>query len=416
MRYRRISPGKILTAVLVGLFIYSTIGVVAQDMPKPGETIDKSNYRNYSHLFPSEYLPAFEDGFGGLMRPVSIEVVAGKTRPMLPSFVEYSAKNGGKYRIAADRMITGGYMRGDGLPFPDLTIDDKDVAAKLMWNYSNNLWYDDMSMRSANMEQRKGNRPRVALIHRIETLFYNGRMVVPPKPLFKTPDGVYRARILCPLAPQATKGAMSVTYKYMDPMKADKAFKYDEKSRRVLRSDAKAKYGTMMGDVGMGDDWDGFVGNAQDFTYALVGERKILACFEDLLDLKTLEKQGDLGDTREIPFPRRNWEVRDAYVVDIQSTAPYPYSRKRIYLDRENLSILYSIAWDRSGKVWKVWTYVVQSVPAPGGMLYIGGQYGYVGVNLEFGSAVHVFSEYRVNSTGFTPDYFTRNALLTRGR
>ena len=50
----------VITAVL-----FVAVSSFAQEMPAPGTTIDKSNYKKYMHLFPEEWAPAFEDGFGG---------------------------------------------------------------------------------------------------------------------------------------------------------------------------------------------------------------------------------------------------------------------------------------------------------------------------------------------------------------
>ena len=35
----------------------------AEALPKPGDVIDKSNYQQYKHLFPVDFLPFIEDGY-----------------------------------------------------------------------------------------------------------------------------------------------------------------------------------------------------------------------------------------------------------------------------------------------------------------------------------------------------------------
>jgi hypothetical protein len=67
---------------------------------------------------------------------------------------------------------------------------------------------------------------------------------------------------------------------------------------------------------------------------------------------KKLQAEG--GGT--LPFSSENWEVRDAYVIEIKSKDPkYPQSNKVIYVDKDTLMILHASAWDRAGKLWKVW-------------------------------------------------------------
>jgi hypothetical protein len=398
--------------------VFATISQ-GQDMPKPGATIDKGNCAEYKHLFPEEYLPAFVDGFGGLIDPVSIDVVAGKPRPMLPSFVRYSEKNRGKYGVDANGMVTGGYKRGVGWPFPGITPGDKDFAAKLMWNYDGNYWYDDEALKSANFRKRKGERLRVDLIHNIETLFCNGRMFVPPTPLYETPEGIYRARMLDPLLPASMKGSPNVRYRYLDPALSEETFLYNASQRKIVRGNTGSRLGTLLGDVGSTDDWDGFGGEIPDFVYTFVREQIVLACFDNLIDYSELEKKGEVENLSNVPFPRKNWQERGVYVIDVKAKDPskYPYGKKRLYIDKDNLNLLYAVAWDRQGKPWKVWAYVLHTLPTSGdGNVYLGGQYQYVGVDIQSGVAVQVFSKWKVNTNKFTPAQFSLNVLQQRGR
>ena len=67
-----------VVSFLTSCFLFTSLSF-GQEMPKPGEVIDKSNYKKYAHLFPEEFLPGFENGCGGLMKPISIKV--SETKP-----------------------------------------------------------------------------------------------------------------------------------------------------------------------------------------------------------------------------------------------------------------------------------------------------------------------------------------------
>ena len=44
-----------VTALLISGFFVVTLSF-GQEMPAPGTTIDKTNYKKYAHLFPEEFL------------------------------------------------------------------------------------------------------------------------------------------------------------------------------------------------------------------------------------------------------------------------------------------------------------------------------------------------------------------------
>src|SRR5512133_2831121 len=150
------------TVFAVFLAVLITISMItpafSQEMPAAGTTIDKSNYKKYSHLFPEEVGPGFENGWGVLTTPIKMNVAASKTVIGIPKvFMDYSMKNKGKFGVDAKGMITGGWAY-DGLPFPDLQKNDKDFAVKLMWNFQGKYQWDDLtdSSKGGSFEKRKG--------------------------------------------------------------------------------------------------------------------------------------------------------------------------------------------------------------------------------------------------------------------
>ncbi len=85
------------------------------------------------------------------------------------------------------------------------------------------------------------------------------------------------------------------------------------------------------------------------------------------------------------PFPSENWSVRDTYVVEIKPKDPrYPQSKKVVFIDKEGLWTLYGIAYDRAGKLWKVFQLTARKATLPDGdsQMYIAGS---VALDLQFG-------------------------------
>ena len=109
----------------------------------------------------------------------------------------------------------------------------------------------------------------------------------------------------------------------------------------------------------------GFEGKTALFTYKVVEEKKVLGVANCLWD-----KKADLPDYKVegMPIPRENWEVRDAWVIEIKSNdSNYPQSLKRIYLDKETYCILATDMYDRAGKPWKFAQSYYKRITLPGG-------------------------------------------------
>jgi len=144
----------------------------------------------------------------------------------------------------------------------------------------------------------------------------------------------------------------------------------------------------------------------------LVKEQKVLAVADSRMTLEIAKK----WKKSELPVDTDGYELRDVYVIDIKpKDAKYPQSRKRIYLDKETLWVTYAIAYDRAGKVWKIWLLDTKSYPVGPGQqfAYIN---GFIGVDAQFGIASQLVSDIAANKDNFTYADVTPQALLKRAR
>jgi len=338
----------------------------SQEIPKPGEVIDKNNYKKYAHLFPEEILPGFENGFGGFWKPFVIKVVENKPASQPKAFLALSEKNRGKYTLDKDGFIAGGYDY-EGLPFPGVTSDDKDFATKFMYNYNYRYIWEDSVGPARDAEKRKGE-PVTSIEFDQESISFIGRLITPPKPFYKNPAGLQFAQVLAYTYPSSYRGMILLTYKYLDQKKSDEVYMYLPTMRRVLRGDASQRSTPIQGTTNAFDDFNGgFEGKVQQFTYKFVGQRKVLGCLTSPFNIPMSKKlQAEGGGT--LPFASENFEVRDTYVIEIKAKDPkYPQSRKIIYVDKDTLMILYGVAWDRAGKLWKVWLTNYRTYELPNG-------------------------------------------------
>ena len=382
----------------------------SQEMPAVGTKIDKNNYKKYMHLFPDEFGQAFVDGFS-LIPPVYLTV--GKTIPIVvpKEWLDYSAKNKGKYGLDAQGDLTGGYNR-EGLPFPGLQKGDKDFATKFMWNYDCRWTFDENKdlARGGSYEKRKGEPARYNNAHLI-FLAFKGRMVVNPKPDLPNPIGLYKAFMVHYIRPDSVKNTINLTYRYADPKKTDDTYLYLPAMRRVLRAESGQRSTPLLGNIAALDDMWGHDGRVPEFTYTLVKEQKVLA----ITDNKTVVNSTNWKSV-DLPFYHDGWEVRDTYVIDIKAKDPkYPQGKKRIWIDKEDgASIYYAIAWDRQGKLWKIWTQSFKRHPMLGQQMPV--LDGVWGVDIQFGMSTFYAGDIAVNNQNYTYNDWTTSNLLKIAR
>jgi hypothetical protein len=399
----------VCTAAFIGVCF--TALCFAQEMPAPGTVIDKNNYKKYAHLFPPEVAQGFEDGWG-LHDPFSIQVGETKSYPFPKAFVALSAKNKGKYSLDKDTNIVGGWDR-NGLPFPDLKKDDKDFVTKLMWNYDGRYDNDDRDERRMNaITRRKGERVK-STETRVAWLMLTNRMILDPKPLYPTPTNLKTTHFLHFTAPESMKNTILMDYRYLDLNKADETFVYLPTLRRVLRGEAGQRSTPIQSVCFSLDDMNVFDGRTSEFTYKLVGEQKVLAC-RNSNNAEVIKKAWP--PTKVPSFASKTWDVVDTYVIDIFSRNPkYPQSKKRVWMDKENLHIYYGVIWDRAGAFWKLYEISFTPLPIPGDspMILMSGHYA---LDVQFGFIAHTTGLETVGNVGLKYDEFTHAALLKMGR
>ena len=242
-------------------------------------------------------------------------------------------------------------------------------------------------------------------------MYFANRMYDSPKPTYETPGGLFKAMVAHYTDPLSMKDTILLTYRFMDTRKSDETFIYLPTLRRCLRGEAGQRSTPVSGSIQAPDDFYMFDGRTHDFKYELVGEQKVLGIADSNFRVAEAKKQHAEGV--EVPFPRENWEVRDVYVIDIIPKDPkYPQSRKRIYMDKENFGIYYATAYDRAGKMWKVWMAHYMKYPQSGGETIPASITGVLGMDIQFGMATSAAFEPHTNGQKLTYSDFMPNALL----
>lgn len=399
---------ELFAVVLVSCCLFTSLSF-GQALPKPGEVIDKSNYKTYAHLFLPDFLPAFEDGFGGLMEPVRFPVVESKPLKMLSGMVALSEKNRGKFGVDQNGLITGGYTN-EGLPFPDLKKDDKDFALKLMWNYKMRYLYDDHLGYGNTWMQRKGEPARnYAATNPILNCY--SRLFQDPKPTYKNPLEVKTGMLWHYTKPDSVKNTMTLQYQFMDLARADEIYLYLPAFRRVIRGEGGQRSAPMTGAIlSLDEALGGFNGTINEFTYKVLGEQKTLPGFRTFDPSIEFTRKDVNGFSNLSPY-----QVRDVYRVEITPKNPkYPCSKKIITIDKETLHPYQTVMWDRAGKLWKVFHCNYTEFPTPDNKELFDVCNYVFGIDNQFGMTMHMNWHVKVNS-GMKFEDFTQSALIKRG-
>jgi len=145
------------------------------------------------------------------------------------------------------------------------------------------------------------------------------------------------------------RGSGRQSYRYADPHRADDAWAYDPKSRRVRRISVEVKSDSVAGTDTTQEDFFTFSGRALHWHWKFLGWKDLLAVMDARDDYAHL-----FGPNGEIP--NDNWSVRRFAVVERTPTeAHHPYSSVVMFWDAENWHPWMSMAFNREGKLWKLW-------------------------------------------------------------
>jgi len=388
---KKMVPLAALTSLLIFCFI--TQLKAKEAYPQPGETIDKSNYETYKHLFPEVFLEAFTTGWD-LIEPLSITIQESAPNKLPQIFLDLSENNKGKYSLDSDGIITGGpYDEIVGLPFPDITPKDENFVTKFMWNFDYRYQLDDMTGIFLNYQKRKGSPTSTSIVESMQLNFQN-RMYDDPKPLFESKNSMRNVTLLRNTYPPAQKNFMTLLIRYIDQKEQDATYLYLPTMRRVLRGEAGQRSTPINASTQAPDDFDGgFAGRIPDFNYELVGEDTLIVLGNAKLGYSEMKGKA----FENMPVENDNWMLKDVYVIDITAKDKnYPQGKKRIWVDKENYWPYYAAAWDRAGALWKIWQTAMTVHPMASGDT-VPRMKGMLGMDIQLGYGIQMFGDWKLN-------------------
>ncbi len=328
-----------------GLAFYAS-GVSAET-PKPGDVINSANIDQCASFFPEFMQRYIQDGWG--FEDPAIVHLQGYQENLLPkSFRDATEKNRGKVTLNTDGTLSG--YNYEGFPFAE--IEEPNKALKIMWNNFYKYKGDDFYYKGEFLSsgKRKGGKVTYAS-GRYFNIKYVGRLTLPPVNL-ENPLGLFWSSIFQSKA-AGSKDMMTLTWRYLDPIKSDDMWAYIPTLRRTIRMVSSERSNPISGTSMTYDDQFGWDGNIFNFEYKLIEEKPLIQVVnwrEDVI----LSKYPRGYDKPVMNGPDFPYELRDVYVIEVApKDSRYPESKRYLWILKENFFPSYFQNYDKSGELWK---------------------------------------------------------------
>jgi hypothetical protein len=317
---------------------------------QPGDVIDKSSADKVKDLVSPGLFWCVQHG-------LPMKVIAGKPLTWPPAYKEATEKYSSQVKLSEDGLSLEGYVAG--APFPRIDVQDPRVALKLVWNYNyKSINNDDFDLRNFDADTGTMSEDRALAIERhflidhFRRLWYVNRLYVDPKPSVKpNKEGVAYKETLHPMIePFDLKGVGFTYYRYLDPARQDDSWLYLPSLRRVRRLSTAQRSDALFGQDTDVDSYYGYSGQPAWMEWKYLGEKEILAVrHAEHFPVKWADPPADWA-FEEV------WEKIPAYVVEGVSKLPqYAYSKRILYIDKQNFAVPYSDMYDKAGQLWKIW-------------------------------------------------------------
>ena len=152
------------------------------------------------------------------------------------------------------------------------------------------------------------------------------------------------------ISPYDVRGEVIINYRYADPKRADDAWTYDPKLRRVRRVSVEVKSDSVAGTEQTVEDFYSFSGRALSWNWKFLGWRDLLCVSDPKGDYPSFYgPNGQIADDV--------WSLRRFAVVERTPKAPnHPYSSVVMFWDAQTWAPGFAYSFDRNKKLFKTWT------------------------------------------------------------
>jgi hypothetical protein len=448
--------GQALCAALVALLWASFLaGSPARADVVPGDTITPANKGQVKGLIPDDLYPFTVESFDGL----KMNIVEPEHYPPHPKYLQATIDYACQAKLDDEGRLID-YTAGQPFPYSewakeatghkcDLTPDDPQFALKLAWNV-NYRWQGGSGLNLPHwgfsyMRNRGKETWRLAQGEYRRTYFSHRADLLPETTMLEEGTPVEWAEFFDVKTPFDLRGTMFLLFRYTEQGREDDTWAYIPALRRVRRIAATQKSDSLLGTEFALEDFYIFAGYVWEHQWEFQGEQTVLGpmnsrrvCFPSIIG--TEEATRATGMTRlgtrdewfnckygpygALPFVEETWQKRSAFQLDdVPRQRGHPYSRKKIWYDKETMMPIYSIMYDRAGQPFRMITSVFEwsetsGIPANQGKNVLNYTHIMV-VNIQ-SEISHVGAFDNANAVAFSIEdsrnYYDTTRLKKRGR
>jgi hypothetical protein len=337
----------------------------------PGDVIDKTNAEKAQGLVPDPFLDWIKKG-DGTMTIGEIPYDPGAFMP--PAGKEFLEANKGRYDVDADGLVvdlkTGKLPEFiDGLPFPEIDLEDPHAGPKIMFNkhyYTYVVGNVQVPFQVKWIGRKTGFERE--LICDYWTYILDG---YPPAREESNPEGVEMHSMIILLAPFDVKGTNILLWRYRDK-RQDSTFAYVPAIRRVRRMSPANRSDAFVGSDFCVDDAWGYGGKINTFNWKLIKKVDQLVPFYPGKPLKIVKNEAGewqtvnegqditYGYTKE-GYQGAPWWPQELIFVKrptyiLECTAKdkyYNYGPQQLWIDADCYTPTYKVIADRASTYWK---------------------------------------------------------------
>jgi len=233
-----------------------------------------------------------------------------------------------------------------GLPFPVIDAADPQAGLKYGWNLryrdradSSQSWGAISLLNSSGSVERSSSSLYIRM--------YGMHRADPERNIAEwTEEGVLYKDYSITLRPTDMEGAQSMGIRHNQDTLGDDRWIYDPKTRRT-RKIVYNPYDASQGLTFLSEEFSGFDGHVYAYDWQYLGDQVVLA--PGVIRKEAVQLGGKCGC-----YPVDPWELRWAHVVDlVPRVSNHPYGRRRLYVDRQHGSPLFSVIFDKDGQHWR---------------------------------------------------------------
>jgi len=362
-----VEKAKSMTAELVGFKSPDLVGKIAPEI-KPGKYTykDLETIPGLKELIPPELVQQIRPGGPPVIAGIpEFEIIPTRQLYWYVRLCEATKKNLGKTKLDKDGYIDSMSWEG-GFPFPQPS--GKFKAQELLYSFQKRLGTSDMcyALRGESAAFNRNLKRDNYNQYDFNAIRLKGRTLFPPLGWLDErakKNDEFQAFSTILYAPRSRRGTVYVDFAYDDPNKMDPWMVYVPNLRRIRKMMATDTQDPM-GDSTYDDRTmlrQKISPTRYPYKYEIIAEREYLQTIAWNNSKAWIDTKNGCA-LRGVQFMRR-----PCYVLQMTQLDPnYSYSKRIIYIDKENFNCFFSANYDQKGRLYRSQLYTVVFMPESG--------------------------------------------------